>query len=91
MMENKKEALIITSEECSELIQALCKMDRIVEGDRTCNKTKQQVIDNIKEEIADVEICIEKVKQAFNITNREVRKIKQIKTKRTKERREQKI
>jgi NTP pyrophosphatase (non-canonical NTP hydrolase) len=45
--------LKMLAEECAELIQAILKYDRVVNGSR---------IDDIAEELIDVEICIEQVR-----------------------------
>lgn len=74
------------TEECGELIQALCKCKRVLSGDKTCQIHNMQYIEHmISEEIADVEICIEQIK--YLLKNYEkVEHIKQNKIQRTEER-----
>ena len=45
------------SEEAGELIQALCKYQRILNADKTCNTDMVHAEYMIAEEIADIEIC----------------------------------
>lgn len=49
-------------EECGELIQALSKYKRILQGDKTCKVKEQQAINMVLEEIADVEITLKQIK-----------------------------
>lgn len=49
-------------EECGELIQALSKYKRILQGDKTCKVKGQQAINMVLEEIADVEITLKQIK-----------------------------
>ena len=46
------------AEECSELAQASLKYARLLRGDNPTPKTKEQCIDDLTEEIADVLLCI---------------------------------
>lgn len=50
------------TEECGELIQALSKYKRILQGDKTCKVKGQQAINMVLEEIADVEITLKQIK-----------------------------
>lgn len=77
--------MLQTIEEMGELIQAICKYQRIETGDRTCNKQQFDVSYNIAEEIADVEICLEQLKYLM-YNSHLVDIIKAQKIKRTKER-----
>ena len=52
------EILIQTMEECAELIQAICKHMRRF-GNNTPDKTHEEVVQNLNEEIADVKNCLE--------------------------------
>lgn len=73
------------TEECGELIQALCKYKRITQGDKTCNIDLIHAEYMIAEEIADIEICIEQLK--YLMCNKgEVNRIKHEKVKRTEQR-----
>ena len=46
------------AEECAELAQASLKYARLLRGDNPTPKTKEQCIDDLTEEIADVLLCI---------------------------------
>lgn len=50
------------TEECGELIQALSKYKRILQGDKTCKVKGQQAINMVLEEIVDVEITLKQIK-----------------------------
>lgn len=50
------------TEEAGELIQALCKYQRVLSGDKTCNTDIVHADYMVVEEIADVEICLEQIK-----------------------------
>lgn len=56
------------TEECGELIQALSKYKRILQGDKTCKVKEQQAINMILEEIADVEITLKQLKYLLGKT-----------------------
>ena len=60
-------------EELAELIQALSKY----------NRGKENALENVIEEIADVEIMIEQLKYLLNIKEEQVEKIKSLKVCRT--------
>lgn len=47
------------TEECAELQQACLKLIRKIDDTNPTPKTKDEIIENIKEEIADVQLCIE--------------------------------
>jgi NTP pyrophosphatase (non-canonical NTP hydrolase) len=73
------------TEELSELVQALCKYRRIIDGDKTCIVNVTEAKQMVAEEIADVEICIEQLK--YLLCNKEqVERRKKQKIKRTQER-----
>lgn len=76
---------VLLIEEMSELTKAICKYKRITEGGQIPSKpiTKNEVIENIAEEIADVEIMLEQVKYLLNISDDKISKIKLAKIKRT--------
>lgn len=50
------------TEECGELIQALSKYKRVLQGDKTCKMKRSQAINMVLEEIADVEITLKQIK-----------------------------
>ena len=52
-------------EEMSELIQALSKHKRLLQEDKTLRVDKTQIRENIKEEIADVNIVLIKLKEMY--------------------------
>ena len=66
-------------EEMSELIQALSKHKRLLQEDKTLRVDKSQIRENIKEEIADVNIVLIKLKEMYFENNIEM--IKYITTK----------
>lgn len=67
-----KDLAILTMEECGELIQALSKYCR-----RDYNK--EEAYNYIEEEVADVYVCLERVKEAIGISDAEIQKIMQSK------------
>lgn len=76
---NKQSQLLV--EECSELIQAVCKYNRY-------KGTKRSIkcLENLVEEIADVEIMLEQIKAMLNISEELTRVWKIQKVIRTQER-----
>lgn len=59
-------------EEMSELIQALSKHKRLLQEDKTLRVDKTQIRENIKEEIADVDIILTKLKKMYFENNIEL-------------------
>ena len=59
-------------EEISELIQALSKHKRLLQEDKTLRVDKSQIRENIKEEIADVNIVLIKLKEMYFENNIEM-------------------
>ena len=59
-------------EEMSELIQALSKHKRFLQEDKTLRVDKTQIRENIKEEIADVNIVLIKLKEMYFENNIEM-------------------
>ena len=59
-------------EEMSELIQALSKHKRLLQEDKTLRVDKTQIRENIKEEIADVNIVLIKLKELYFENNMEM-------------------
>ena len=72
-------------EEMSELIQALSKHKRLLQEDKTLRVDKSQIRENIKEEIADVNIILIKLKEMYFENNIEMMKFISDKLRRTKE------
>lgn len=62
-------------EEMSELIQALSKHKRLLQEDKTLRVDKTQIRENIKEEIADVNIILMKLKDMYFENNIEMIKL----------------
>lgn len=90
--ENQSLGLVITLliEEMAELTQALSKLQRNMKFDETCRTTNEEARKGILEEIADVEIMLQKLEYKLNM--HDVLIIEQIKTKieRTEKLKEQK-
>ena len=72
-------------EEMSELIQALSKHKRLLQEDKTLRVDKTQIRENIKEEIADVNIVLIKLKEMYFENNIEMIKFIENKICRAKE------
>ena len=66
-------------EEMSELIQALSKHKRLLLKDKTLRVDKTQIREDIKEEIADVNLVLTKLEEMYFENNTEL--IKYIRTK----------
>lgn len=62
---------IIAMEECSELIQSISKMLRY---ESTSSKNNDKYKENLTEEIADVSICLERLKLIHNIDDKDIQK-----------------
>ena len=74
----------ITIEELGELAQALGKYVRYMSDDGTLRKGIIDIYDMIIEELADVELCLEKFKKLNYIDQMEINKIKEYKENRIK-------
>ena len=72
-------------EEMSELIQALSKHKRLLQEDKTLRVDKSEIRENIKAEIADVNIVLIKLKEMYFENNIEMIKFIGDKLRRTKE------
>lgn len=72
----------ITIEELGELSQALSKYIRHMTGDETLRKNIYNIYDMIIEELADVEICLDKFKTMNKIEQYEIDRMKNYKEKR---------
>lgn len=57
----------VCTEECSELIQAVCKMGRYDKTHEIYGGNVSKLRSNLLEEIADVRICIEYIKLMYGI------------------------
>lgn len=77
--------LLQCTEECGELIQALSKYQRILQGDKTCQTDMCHAEYMITDEIADVELLLEQIKHLLG-NEREVRERKLYKLDRTEQR-----
>lgn len=67
--------LLQCTEECGELIQALSKYQRILQGDKTCQTDMAHAEYMIEEEVADVELLLEQIKYLLG----NIEQVKQIK------------
>lgn len=74
--------MIQCTEEAGELIQALCKYQRIQQGDKTCQTDMIHAEYMIVEEMADIEICIEQLKYLLG-NSKQIEQIKEEKIHRT--------
>lgn len=77
--------LLQCTEECGELIQALSKYQRILQGDKTCQTGMCHAEYMIADEIADVELLLEQIKYLLG-NEREVIERKLYKLERTEQR-----
>lgn len=77
--------LLQCTEECGELIQALSKYQRILQGDKTCQTDMCHAEYMIADEIADVELMLEQIKYLLG-NEMEVRERKIYKLDRTEQR-----
>ncbi|WP_419021374.1 hypothetical protein [Holdemanella sp.] len=73
------------TEELGELIQALSKYRRAIDGDGTCTVNRIEAEHMVAEEMADVEICIKQLKHLLGNKN-QVERIREQKVVRTKQR-----
>lgn len=75
---------IITIEELSELGQALSKYLRYMISDKTLRKDRCEIYEMILEELADVELCLDKFKKQMCISDDDLDIIKEYKERRLK-------
>lgn len=80
---SKMQVSNITLEELSELTQALCKLNRYLDGDPALRKMPEEILENIIEEIADVTVCIEKIKLKLSLSEDKINLLMCEKIKRT--------
>ena len=73
---------IITIEELGELTQALTKYIRYLISDDTLRKNRYEIQEMIMEELADVELCLEKFKKQMCINDEDLKIIKEAKEER---------
>jgi NTP pyrophosphatase (non-canonical NTP hydrolase) len=73
---------IITIEEMGEFTQALTKYIRYMVSDETLRKNRIEIQEMIMEELADVELCLEKFKKYMCINEEDLALIKEYKEKR---------
>ena len=79
MKESKMYRAIILTEELGELIQALVKYERYMLYDHTLRKNRYEIQEMIIEELADVELCLEKFKKQMCINDEDLKIIKEAK------------
>ena len=79
----KKQVLLITIEELSELIQVLTKMTRQLENDVTLRTDDDQIRHYLYEEIADAYVTLYQVKKKFNLITADIDEIFNNKIERT--------
>lgn len=79
----KKQVLLITIEELSELIQVLTKMTRQLENDVTLRTDDDQIRHYLYEEIADAYVTLYQVKKKFNLITTDIDEIFNNKIERT--------
>ena len=84
-MDNITYNIDLAIEEMSELIQALSKHKRLLQEDKTLRVDKTEIRENIKEEIADVNIILIKLKEMYFENNIEMLKFIGNKIRRAKE------
>ena len=73
---------IVAMEECAELIQAISKMRRLTDEDKTAEKAYS----NLVEEMADVLVVLEQLEEMYGISDREIQHVIEKKTVRQEER-----
>ena len=71
-MDNITYNIDLAIEEMSELIQALSKHKRLLQEDKTLRVDKTEIRENIKEEIADANIVLIKLKEMYFENNIEM-------------------
>ena len=73
------EAIVTNAmEEMAELIQALCKVMRLMIGDKTLRKTEKEVSAMVDEEIADTEIVLNRLAETMGYQGQRLEKVNQI-------------
>ena len=82
MKESQVYRTIITIEELGELTQALTKYLRYMFYDDSLRKDRIEIEEMIMEELADVELCLDKFKKLLCIEETDIAMIKEYKEKR---------
>ena len=82
MKESRVYRTIITIEELGELTQALTKYLRYMFYDDSLRKDRIEIQEMIMEELADVELCLDKFKKLLCIEETDIDMIKEYKEKR---------
>ena len=82
MKESRVYRTIITIEELGELTQALTKYLRYMFYDDSLRKDRIEIQEMIMEELADVELCLDKFKKLMCIEETDIEMIKEYKEKR---------
>lgn len=62
---------LVHCEECGELIQAVSKMRRAING----GKDTGEAYENLVEEIADLLVCMEQIQEMYGIHNHEIQRM----------------
>lgn len=68
-------ALEQLGEECAELIQVCSKLSRNIRGENPSRKTDNELVDDLTEEIADVILCMDRIKEFYHIDEEKIKKI----------------
>ena len=74
------------AEECNELAQACLKMARKLRGDNPTPKSIDEIVANLTEEIADVEVCIDEILYSKIVSDDSIDTVKKSKTRRWRQR-----
>ena len=74
------------AEECNELAQSCLKMARKLRGDNPTPKTIDEIVIELAEEIADVEVCIEEILHAEVVSENDISEVKNSKRERWRKR-----
>ena len=64
--------LTIAIEELSELTQVICKLKRWTNPDMTLRKEPKQILEDLREELADVYLLLEQIKLIVKINDYEI-------------------
>lgn len=74
------------AEECNELSQACLKMARKLRNDNPTPRTIDEIVVNLAEEIADVEVCIDEILHAEVVSENDISEVKKTKRERWRKR-----
>ena len=78
-----------TAEECTELAKACLKLARKLRKENPTPLTLTEIVENLNEEVADISLCIEELRQAAIIDPQKIETIYATKEKRWYERLEE--